>query len=190
MDHYARRRLAGAVFVGLIVAALLSLISRPAPTAPPQVTLPAFGSVTRVYDGDTVEVEGVGRVRLIGIDAMDSYNEDRLRDQARLYGMPEARVRYWSGQASDFAQKMLDGKGVRLEPGPEARDAYGRVLAYVHVPAGGAGDENDFGLLMIEKGLATAYRRFDHPRRAQYLAAEKEARRRRVGLWADAGAAP
>jgi micrococcal nuclease len=144
------------------------------------------GAVTYVYDGDTIEVAGVGKVRLLGIDAMDDYNRERTEEQARLYGMSQATVRRWAAEATRFARQTLDRETVHLEFGPEARDRYGRVLAYVEL-----GEERqDFDLLMVTKGLAAAYEIFDHPRLAQYLSAEHEAEAEQVGMWKDATIRP
>ena len=83
-----------------------------------------------------------------------------------------------------MARDRLAGRAVRLERGPEATDGYGRVLAYVHLPANE--HEVDFNLIMIAEGLATAYRRFEHPRREAYIEAERRARAEGKGLWRDA----
>ncbi|MCK4283001.1 MAG: thermonuclease family protein [Candidatus Brocadiae bacterium] len=145
-------------------------------------------SVTWVYDGDTIEVKGIGKVRFIGIDAMDGHNEDRMMSQAHQYGMLTDRVKHWAGRASEFVRGFLEGREVRLHYGPEAVDGYGRALAYVHVVRDG--EDVDLNLLMLREGLAAAYRRFDHPRRAEYLEAERTARADGLGLWRDAATGP
>jgi len=177
----ARRstKLVGLALGLLLLAAALVLSSRPV-TAPP-ARLPLTGRVTRVYDGDTIEVAGVGKVRLIGIDAMDGYNERRMLEQAQRYGMGLGRVRHWAVQATEFAREMLQGRRMTLEPGEQRADAYGRLLAYVRLESG-----EDFNLLMLRKGLAAAYHAFPHPRRQEYLRAEKAAREAGLGLWQDA----
>jgi micrococcal nuclease len=146
------------------------------------------GVVRYVYDGDTVRVNGAGKVRMIGIDALDGHNEKRMHEQARRYGMPVQRVRAWADRATEFAIEHLKGEHVQLLYGEEPLDSYGRVLAYVHV--GNGEEERDFNLIMLERGLAAAYRRYPHPRRDAYLAAEERARREKTGLWAEAGIEP
>ena len=131
----------------------------------------------------------MGKVRLIGVDCMDGYNEERTADQAARYGMAPERVRHWAAQATGLAREELSGKSVELQPGPEAADAYGRALAYVHVRAG-AGAPRDFNRVLLERGLAAAYRRFPHPRLDSYVAAEAQARREGRGMWQDAGKKP
>jgi endonuclease YncB( thermonuclease family) len=173
--------LAGAALVVLLVFA-------PSPGAPgePRVEVarpPHRGTVTRVYDGDTVEVWGAGKVRLIGVDAMDGYNEERTAGQAARYGLSVGRVRHWAERATGFARERLQGRDVVLHFGQELQDDHGRLLAYVHVSRDADGEATDFNLALLEEGLAGAYRAFPHPRRAAYLAAEQRARAARRGMW-------
>jgi len=178
------RGLAALCVAVLLLAALLGVL--PKGTARKTARPAGTGRVTYVYDGDTIEVAGVGKVRLIGIDAMDGYNADRTAGQSRRYGMSPERVRHWAEEATRSARRTLQGREVRLGYGPEAFDAYGRVLAYVML-----GEEGrDFGLEMITAGLAAAYERFDHPRRGQYLRAQQRAQAQRTGMWSDAQIRP
>lgn len=77
-------------------------------------------TVTRVVDGDTVVLAGVGKSRLIGIDTPEVYGG------AECYG-PEA---------SAFAKRLLAGRLVRFQAGAEPRDRYGRALVYLWLADG------------------------------------------------------
>jgi micrococcal nuclease len=188
-----RQRLVGAVLLALLFAGLVGVLRGPAAQRESprrsEAARPRAARVTYVYDGDTVEVEGIGKVRLIGIDAMDAHDPDRTYEQRERYGMMTARVKYWAERATNFARTRLQGKVVTLSGGPEPTDRYGRVLAYVQVPDGEEAGE-DLNLLMLREGLAAAYRAADHPRRAGYLKAEAEARGARRGMWQDARGEP
>jgi micrococcal nuclease len=177
-----------------ILVAQLKLTSPSAPASPGSGTTsgaPAFvkGGVTHVYDGDTVEVMGTGRVRLIGIDSMDGHNLERAFSQARRFGMSVEDVKRWADRATDFARDKLKGRRVTLYFGPERSDGFGRTLAYVHLH-GEAAQEEDFNLTMLREGLAVAYRGFPHPRLDEYLKAEKEAQAARAGIWKNATLRP
>src|SRR5688572_15881263 len=72
--------------------------------------------VTRVIDGDTVEVQLDGReedVRYIGVDTPESV-------------IPGETPECFGPQASSFNERLVAGETVRLEFGPELRDRYGR----------------------------------------------------------------
>lgn len=87
------------------------------------VTQDLSGPVTRVIDGDTIEVEIDGereRVRYIGM------NTPELRDER-----PE--VRELAVAATEANARLVAGRTVRLELDVEKRDRYGRLLAYVWV---------------------------------------------------------
>ncbi|MCK4374163.1 MAG: thermonuclease family protein [Candidatus Brocadiae bacterium] len=200
MSGRANRRLVTGLLVGLFLAGLLTVVRRAEtrrPGASPSDRGPfsprpsaVAGAVTHVYDGDTIEVSGVGKVRLIGIDAMDGHNADRMSSQSQLYGLSSGEVRRWAKRAADFARHELKGRRVVLHHGREGFDAYGRTLAYVHLPTGGTGGGDDFNLRMLKAGLAAAYRRAEHPRREDYLRAEQAAQDERVGMWTDARIQP
>ena len=76
--------------------------------------------VTRVIDGDTIDVQGGERVRLIGMDTPETKDPNR---PAGCYG----------AEASRFTASLLPaGTTVRLAGDVEQRDRYGRLLAYVY----------------------------------------------------------
>ena len=69
------------------------------------------GLVTRVVDGDTVEIEGVGRVRLIGVDTPERGEE--CFDEATAYlrgrvGGQTVRYRYQSEREDRYDRQLLD----------------------------------------------------------------------------------
>ena len=83
----------------------------------------ASAVVTRVVDGDTVEVQLDGEtedVRYIGVDTPETVK-------------PGAPVDCFGPQASDFNHRLVERRRVRLVFGVERRDRYGRLLAYVYL---------------------------------------------------------
>jgi micrococcal nuclease len=79
--------------------------------------------VTRVIDGDTVEVSIAGHddeVRYIGIDTPETVK-------------PGTPVQCFGPQASSFNHRLVEGRRVRLVFDRERRDVYGRLLAYVYL---------------------------------------------------------
>ena len=90
--------------------------------------------VTKVTDGDTLHLSGLGSVRLIGIDTPEVYGE------AECFGR----------EASAFARRLVPlGTRVRYRVGTEERDRYGRVLAYVWLP-----DGRMLNRVMVARGYA------------------------------------
>ena len=118
------------------------------------------------FDGDTLQVIGVGRVRLLGIDAPELA---RGLDTAA----PFAR------EARERLATLVAGRYVRLESDGDTHDRYGRVLAYVI---------RDDGLLvnaeMLRAGLARVTARQPLRRLDELRRAEREAQAARRGLWA------
>ncbi|MBM4371074.1 MAG: thermonuclease family protein [Deltaproteobacteria bacterium] len=122
--------------------------------------------VVYVIDGDTLVLAGGERVRLLGVDTPETHH-------------PEVPVQRFGQEASAFTKKVATDRLVRLEAGPQERDAYGRLLAYVWM------DGNCLNRELVRRGYAVAATRFPHPRMDEFLAAEAEARAKKYGLWHD-----
>ncbi|HEX4867094.1 MAG TPA: thermonuclease family protein [Acidimicrobiales bacterium] len=158
--------------MGAVLLGACALLDQP---GTPSTSVGGEGIVTHPVDGDTVDVNLGGvdeRVRLIGIDTPESVARDR---PVECYG-PEAKDR--------MAELLPPGTGVRLERDVEARDRYGRLLAYVIRLQ----DNVDINLLLVQEGYAEA-RRFEPnvARQAELDRAEAEAMAAGRGLWPACG---
>lgn len=129
-------------------------------------TAAAAQRVRQVFDGDTISVSGIGVVRLIGVDAPEKTGGYRASEP-------------FGDAATRFLRTLLEGRDVRLEFDGPRKDAYNRTLAYVFL-----GDGRLANLEVIRAGWAEAYRRFDFGRKPDFLAAERDARAARRGMWA------
>ena len=127
--------------------------------------------VERVVDGDTLVVQGVGRVRLIGVDTPETVH-------------PSRPVEFFGREASTFAKRLLEGRRVRLEYDRERTDRYGRTLAYVHLA-----DGTFVNAEIIRQGYGHAYTRFPFRHLDRFRRLEREARAAGRGLWGSAGSA-
>ncbi len=138
--------------------------------------------VTRVVDGDTIEVAvtrsvpgpGTGvapvdddqHVRLIGIDTPESVH-------------PRQPVECFGKEASAAADALLAGQTVRMVKDIEDRDRFGRLLRYVYI-----GDEMANARL-VANGYAAAYTYPPNVRHAElFVQLQREARENDRGLWA------
>ena len=88
-------------------------------------------SVERIIDGDTFESAG-RRIRLYGVDTPER-GEPCFTEATERLG-------------------RLAGKTVRVEPGPRARDRFGRLLCYVYTKHGESVDER-----LVAEGLGRAW---------------------------------
>lgn len=156
----------------IAAAAVLAAAALLRPAAGPAATSETLrGRVTAVYDGDTIRVSLPGRkderVRLIGVDSPEL-------DDAR------ERVRMMAFLAKRFAFSKLYQTQVELLPGPEERDDYGRLLAFVRGENGEVFNET-----VIGEGFAFAYLKFpfDEAWRKRLKDAESAARKSGKGLW-------
>jgi micrococcal nuclease len=120
----------------------------------------------RVIDGDTLQLAGGDRVRLIGVDTPESVHPNHPQE-------------YFGKQAAAFTRRLTEGKQVNLEFGSRERDAYGRLLAYVFLADGTFVNSE-----IIRLGYGFAYTRFPFRYEEEFRRLQREARKHRRGLWA------
>ena len=135
---------------------------------------------TRVVDGDTIVVEKIGKIRLIGVDTPETKH-------------PRKPVEYFGKEASNFTKRMVEGKRVRIEYDWQRKDKYNRVLAYIYVMTNDARDMPEFknrasielmvNAELIKQGYGHAYTKFPFKYLEQFRKYEKEARENKRGLW-------
>jgi len=135
------------------------------------------GRVSWIYDGDTIRVAGIGKVRMLGIDVPEREASSRDRYFKRR-GIAPVTLRRIHNRAHTFVRKHSLGQVVSLQAGQPAHDAYGRLLAYVILP-----DGRLLNRLLLEQGFAVVYRRFDFSLKKDFIEAEEEALRRGRGMW-------
>ncbi len=142
-------------------------------------------TVTRVVDGDTMEVRFANgeeeTVRLIGVDTPETTLGDvNPNEYEGIPDTPAARdhLYNWGQQASQHATEELEGKEVRvvIDSEGDRRGSYGHLLAYLYV-----GDEN-FNRTLLEGGYARVYDS-SFSLREEFDRTEAEARSNDVGLW-------
>lgn len=146
------------------------------PAAAEQLT----GKVSWIFDGDTLQVEDIGKVRLLGIDTPEGQASRRDLYYRKRYNIPAEKLRSIAAQAKRFNIHKVKGKTVRLEFDHEQEDKYGRKLAYLYLP-----DGRMLNQLLLEKGWATVFRRFEFKHKQDFLAIEEAARINQRGLWSE-----
>jgi len=148
-------------YVSSILGLLLLILATgcAAPTAP---------LVTRVIDGDTIEVDIAGaiyKVRYIGIDTPE------LDDK-------EARLCDLAQKATRLNRRLVEGKTVRLEKDVSDTDEYGRLLRYVYI------GDTLVNAKLVRQGLAWA---ISYPPDTKYQdqldESERQAREKGIGIW-------
>lgn len=153
-----RLALALAVTLAVTMASACELL-------PEDVATVSTTTVSRVIDGDTIEVSGGAVVRLLGIDA------------------PETGTCGAEAVTERLAQLLPFGTAVTVVPDPvsDATDRYGRQLAYVELPDGA-----DVGATLVAEGLAGVWWPSSEPmpgRASDYQASADQARASAVGSW-------
>jgi len=120
--------------------------------------------VITVYDGDTIQIDDGRNIRLIGVDAPE-------------VDSPYTRGEPFGEESKEHLRKLLAGKKVHVRVGPESTDRYGRTLAYIYA------EDVLINGRIIRDGWAQADVRFSYKNRDLFVAYEKEARARRIGMW-------
>lgn len=149
----------------------------PAPGTAAARPVPLTGTVTWVYDADTLDIAPYGKVRLLGIDAPEKDASDRDHNFIKL-GIAARQLRPVHGAGLAWCIKQVKGVTVQLTLDRTEKDRYGRLLAYVRLP-----DGRLLNRLLLDEGLVIVYRRFPFDLKDDFLAAEAAAKKRGVGLW-------
>ncbi len=153
---------------------IIGLCLLAAPLAAEELT----GTVSWVYDGDTLQIKPIGKVRLIGIDTPENKDSKRDRYYLNNYHIPRKHLRQIARQAKNYNIKQVKNKPVRLIMDRQEKDQYGRLLVYLYLP-----DGRQLNRLLLEKGLASVFRRYQFSQKQDFLATEKIARQNQIGLW-------
>ncbi|GGM41243.1 hypothetical protein GCM10011351_29290 [Paraliobacillus quinghaiensis] len=130
-------------------------------------------TVTRVVDGDTIEINLNGKtedVRLLLVDTPETKH-------------PRLPVQKFGPEASQFAKDTLSGKTVGVEYDGPKRDKYDRLLAYLWV------DGKNFNQMLLEKGLARYAYVYNPPytHSSAFMKAQNRAKSAELGIWSIPG---
>lgn len=143
----------------------------PSPTSIPK-SPSIITTVTKVVDGDTIEIEGGTLVRYIGIDTPETKH-------------PTKGIQCFGKEASEKNKALVEGKQVRLKKDVSETDRYGRLLRYVYLHEPNATMSPLFiNEYLVQEGYAHAVT-FppDVAFVEQLRIAEQTARNEKKGLW-------
>ena len=118
--------------------------------------------VHRIIDGDTVELLGGDKLRLLAIDT------------------PERGEPFFD-EATSLLGRLVLGKKATIKYADRRRDRYGRLLGYLYI------DSLFVNQVLLDSGLAYVYLfgddEFERPEVAGLLEAQRRAIGRGTGLW-------
>jgi micrococcal nuclease len=146
-------------------------------------------TVTRVVDGDTMEIEYANgteyTVRLLGVDTPETTLSRVSADE--FAGIPDTtagrdHLFNWGERATTFAENELEGTQVQMvfDPDSDRRGYFGRLLVYLYV------DGENFNERLLAEGYARMYDS-QFSLREEFAAVEQEAQASNVGLWESEG---
>lgn len=151
-----------ALFLAFLFQTVLGLKQATSPAETSTVEAKEY-KVTKVLDGDTIELETGERLRYLGIDA------------------PEIDSK-WGRKAKDLNYQLVFDQTVKVEFEGQLFDQYNRLLGYVWI------GETFVNEILVKQGYARVILIKGEPD-LKYLdrlkKAEQEARERKVGIWSD-----
>jgi len=114
-------------------------------------------------------------------DTFKGLTADKQEIKFRIYGIDAPETR--SGGAQPFCQKskqtlsdLIFDKTVRIKI--QNKDGWGRAVVWVYTP-----DGKDVSAEMIRAGMAWHFKKYSND--AEYAELENQARKQKIGLWAD-----
>lgn len=136
--------------------------------------------VTKVFDGDTLQIANGEKVRLLGIDTPEMYESDKLFRDAQQTGEDIETIMARGRESYKFTKKLVEGKRVSLEFDLEKRDKYERLLAHVFI----ADTQLFLNAEILKQGYAKVMVIPPNLKYADYFQGlYQEARENKRGLW-------
>ena len=130
--------------------------------------------VVYCIDGDTIRVKILSSgtalseyetVRMIGVDTPETKD-------------PRYPVQFYGEEAAEYTDKILYGRMIYLAFDSTLRDKYGRLLCYIIFE-----DRTMHNYNLVYNGYGYAYTIYTFAFIDQFIAAEKDAKTNRRGLW-------
>jgi len=124
----------------------VSLIPTNVPTPTTFIGEKQTVNVTRVIDGDTIEIEGNIKVRYIGINTPEIYHDTTGKKTGEQCFAEESYLEN---------KRLVEGKTATLIKDVSDKDKYGRLLRYVYIdPSTSSGQEIFVNDYLITNGFA------------------------------------
>lgn len=175
MHGHVARRLSGLLLAGVLAAPAAALAQQ----------------VSKVPSGDTIVVDGVGKVRLLGISSLDERavavgdapvpapRHDPPSPTSKPPTVFNGAIKFDRDRPSrDFLRQIALGKTIRLQYDTLVENASPRV-AYVFLP-----DGTMLNAEMLRQGKAKVDTSRPFAHQDEFLRLEQQARDAGVGLWA------
>ncbi len=122
--------------------------------------------VTRVVDGDTIEIDTGEKVRYIGMNTPETVD-------------PRRPVQCFGHEASAYNKNLVENKKVKLIKDVEDKDKYGRLLRYVYLE-----DGTFVNLKLVQDGYANVYTFPPNvAHKDDFVVAQQQAKTQKLGLW-------
>ena len=166
-----RRKIIGLIIGCLLIAGILwyknfSTSNNVVPLISPALNTSQEYLVTRVIDGDTIEIETGEKVRYIGMNTPETVD-------------PRQPVQCFGEEASAKNKEFVLNKKVKLVKDVSETDKYGRLLRFVYLE-----DGTLVNLELVKEGFAQVMTiPPDVAHSDDFVQAAKEAREAKRGLW-------
>jgi len=166
-----RRQIIGVIFGCMLIAGVLLsknffIKNNVVSSISPALNASQEFLVTRVIDGDTIEIETGEKVRYIGMDTPETVD-------------PRKPVQCFGEEASAKNKELVLNKKVKLVKDVSETDKYGRLLRFVYLE-----DGTLVNLELVKEGFAQVMTiPPDVAHSDDFVKAAKEAREAKRGLW-------
>jgi micrococcal nuclease len=125
--------------------------------------------VTRVIDGDTIEIEGKIKVRYIGVNTPEIYHDTTGKKTGEQCFASESYLEN---------KKLVEGKTITIVKDISDKDKYGRLLRYVYV------EDQFINEYLIKNGFAKIMTiKPDTKYSQQFKVDQAEAKLNNLGIW-------
>ncbi|MCD8351462.1 MAG: thermonuclease family protein [Planctomycetaceae bacterium] len=159
---------------------VMRMRNSPLPSTTPQGP---WRTIIAVTDGDSMRLDNGTSIRLLGVDAPESSNNRKLREDIYKMGLPvrESDMGKLGLLPGKSTADLCLGKGCWLEYEKSETDDYGRTIAYVHLEDGRIVNEE-----VLAAGYGKVYLSYPFKYRKRYVLIQASASLDKRGLWGEA----
>lgn len=136
--------------------------------------------VTKVYDGDTITLEGSIKVRMLGLESFETRKGNKLERQANQFNTTQEIIKSLGKLQKQKVSSILLNRRIDLvlDTKRPTEDYWSRKLGYIRLAP-----REYFNVIAIRDGILGALLKYPFANLNYYKRLEERAKENKKGIW-------